>query len=127
MILSLFIFTNVIIKNTLSILSINFLIPISSISSEFRQFCGFFKIPHRSNLSKFKSTSIDNLNNLFKNLVDFTEEITDTIKFEAYVTENNLKVYQSQLKISKSHSKFFANTNPNLAFNVEKYAQVQIS
>ena len=128
-----------IIKNILSIPSIDLLITILSISSELRQFCGFLKVPHKSQFSRFKSTYLDNLNDLFNNLVNFTEEIsetispflssiliTDTTGIEAYVTENNLKFYQSQLKKSKSHAKFFAKTNPNSGFDVEKYAQGQM-
>ena len=61
---------------------------------------------------------------MFNNLVDFTEDIskaidpflssiliTDTTGIEAYVTENNLKFYQSQLKKSKTYSKYLAKTN----------------
>jgi len=76
-----------------------------------RKFCGFLKIPDKSQFSRFKLNFLDNLNDLFNNLVDVTEEIskeinpflasiliTDTTGFEAYVTENNPKFYQSQLK-----------------------------
>lgn len=128
-----------VIKNILSIPSVDLLITILSISSELRQYCGFLKIPHKSQFSRFKSHFLDNLNDLFNNLVDFTEDIsqeidpflssiliTDTTGIEAYVTENNPKFYQSQLKKSKSHAKFFAKTNPNSGFDVEKYAQSQM-
>lgn len=128
-----------IIKNILSIPSIDLLITILSISSELRQFCGFLKVPHKSQFSRFKSDFLDDFNNLFNNLVDSTEEIsksinpflssiliTDTTGIEAYVTENNLKFYQSQLKKSKTYSKFLAKTNPNSGFDVEKYAQGQM-
>lgn len=128
-----------IIKNILSIPSIDLLITILSISSELRKFCGFLKVPHKSQSSRFKSDYLDNLNHIFNDLVDFTEErsqkispflssilITDTTGIEAYVTENNPKFYQSQLKKSKSHAKFFAKTNPNSGFDVEKYAQGQM-
>lgn len=128
-----------IIKNILSIPSIDLLITILTISSELRQFCGFLKIPHKSQFSRFKSDFLDSFNDLFNNLVDFTQEIsetinpflssiliTDTTGIEAYVTENNLKFYQSQLKKSKTYSKFLAKTNPNSGFDVEKYAQGQM-
>lgn len=128
-----------IVKNILSIPSIDLLINILSISSEFRQFCGFLKVPHKSQFSRFKSDFLDDFNDLFNNLVDFTEEIseavnpflssiliTDTTGIESYVTENNLKFYQSQLKRSKTYSKHFAKTNPNSGFDVEKYAQGQM-
>ncbi|OLS02011.1 transposase [Tissierella creatinophila] len=128
-----------IVKNILSIPSVDLLITILSISSELRQFCGFLKVPHKSQFSRFKSIFLDNLNDLFNVLVDFTEDIskeispflssiliTDTTGVEAYVTENNLKFYQSQLRKSKSHAKFFSKTNPNSVFDVEKYAQGQM-
>ncbi|TFZ39131.1 transposase, partial [Soehngenia longivitae] len=115
-----------IIKNILSIPSVDLLITFLSISSELRKFCGFLKIPHKSQFSRFKSEFSDDLNDLFNNLVDFSEEIsqkinpflssiliTDTTGIESYVAENNPKFYQSQLKKSKSHAKFFASTNPN--------------
>ena len=128
-----------IIKNILSIPSIDLLITVLSISSELRQFCGFLKVPHKSQFSRFKSDFLDNFNDLFNNLVDSTEDIskainpflssiliTDTTGIEAYVTENNLKFYQSQLKKSKAYSKYLAKTNPNSGFDVEKYAQAQM-
>lgn len=128
-----------IIKNILSIPSVDLLITFLSISSELRKFCGFLKIPHKSQFSRFKSEFSDDLNDLFNNLVDFSEEIsqkinpflssiliTDTTGIESYVAENNPKFYQSQLKKSKSHAKFFASTNPNSGFDVEKYAQSQM-
>ncbi len=128
-----------IIKNIISIPSMDLLITFLSISSELRKFCGFIKIPHKSQFSRFKSEFLDNLNDLFNNLVDFSEDIsqeinpflssiliTDTTGIEAYVTENNPKFYQSELKKSKSHAKFFASTNPNSGFDIEKYAQSQM-
>ena len=100
-----------ILKNILAIPSIELLISLLHISSEMRQFCGFLKVPHKSQFSRFKDNYLENLNDLFNNLVDVTEEIskeinpflasiliTDTTGFEAYVTENNPKFYQSQLK-----------------------------
>lgn len=94
----------------------------------------FFKIPHKSQFSRFKTDFLDNFNDLFNNLVHFTEDIskeinpflssiliTDTTGVEAYVSENNPKFYQSQLKKSKAYSKHFAKTNPNSGFDVEKF------
>lgn len=104
-----------------------------------RQFCGFLKVPHKSQFSRFKDNYLENLNDLFNNLVDVTEEIskeinpflasiliTDTTGFEAYVTENNPKFYQSQLKKAKTYAKLFAKNNPDSTFDVEKYAQGQM-
>jgi len=128
-----------ILKNILAIPSIELLISLLHISSEMRQFCGFLKVPHKSQFSRFKDNYLENLNDLFNNLVDVTEEIskeinpflasiliTDTTGFEAYVTENNPKFYQSQLKKAKTYAKLFAKNNPDSTFDVEKYAQGQM-
>ena len=125
-----------ILKNILSIPSIDLLITFLSISPSIRNFCGFLRVPHKSQFSRFKSEYLDDLNDLFHNLVDKTEDIsekinpflssiliTDTTGFEAYVTENNPKFYQSELRKSKSHAKYFKKNNPNSVFDVEKYAQ----
>lgn len=128
-----------IIKNILSIPSVDLLITFLSMSSELRQFCGFLKVPHKSQFSRFKSNYLDDFNDLFHNLVDYTEDIakkinpflssiliTDTTGFEAYVAENNPKFYQSELKKSKSYAKYFKKNNPDSVFDVEKYAQGQM-
>ena len=125
-----------IIKNILSIPSVDLLITFLSISSELRKSCGFLKIPDKSQFSRFKSDFFSELNDLFHNLVDKTDVIskginpflssiliTDTTGFEAYVTENNLKFYQSILKRSKVQSKFYSKDNSNPTFDIEKYAQ----
>lgn len=52
--------------------------------------------------------------------------ITDTTGFEAYVTENNPKFYQSELKKAKAYSKKLSKNNPNSCFDAEKYAQGQM-
>ena len=44
-----------ILKNILSIPSIDLLITILSISPNIREFCGFLKVPHKSQFSRFKS------------------------------------------------------------------------
>ena len=124
------------LKNILSIPSIDLLITFLSISPRIRNFCGFLRVPHKSQFSRFKSEYLDDLNDLFHNLVDKTEDIskevnsflssiliTDTTGFEAYVTENNPKFYQSELRKSKSHAKYFKKNNPNSVFDIEKYAQ----
>ncbi|MGI6382035.1 MAG: transposase [Tissierellaceae bacterium] len=128
-----------ILKNILSIPSIDLLITFLSISPSIRNFCGFLRVPHKSQFSRFKSKYLDDLNDLFHNLVDKTDDIskkinpflssiliTDTTGFEAYVTENNPKFYQSELRKSKSYAKVFKENNPDSVFDVEKYAQGQM-
>lgn len=128
-----------IIKNILSIPSTDLLITFLSISSELRKFCGFLRVPHKSQFSRFKSNFLDDLKDLFNALVDYTEDIseeinpflssiliTDTTGFEAYVTENNPKFYQSELKKSKAYSRYIKKNNPDSGFDIEKYAQGQM-
>lgn len=125
-----------IIKNILSIPSVDLLITFLSISSELRKSCGFLRIPDKSQFSRFKSNFLSELNDLFYNLVEYTQDIskeinpflssiliTDTTGFEAYVAENNLKFYQSILKRSKAQAKFYSKDNSNTTFDIEKYAQ----
>ncbi|WP_205617990.1 transposase [Caldisalinibacter kiritimatiensis] len=107
-----------ILKSILSIPSTKLLISFLNISSEMRSFCGFNKVPHKSQFSRFKSDFLDDLRDLFHALVDITEDmakevnpflssilITDTTGFEPYVKENNPKFYQSQLRKAKSYAK----------------------
>ncbi len=128
-----------ILKNILSIPTVDILITLLHVSSEMRSFCGFLSIPHKSQFSRFKSNFLDDLIDLFNNLVDVTEEIseevnpflasiliTDTTWFEAYVTENNPKFYQSQLHKAKAYAKKLYKDNPDSTFDVEKYAQGQM-
>ena len=128
-----------IIKNILSVPSVDLLISFLSFSSELRKFCGFLKVPDKSQFSRFKSNFFDDLNDLFNNLVDHTEKIsekinpllssiliTDTTGFESYVTENNPKFYQSELRKAKAYSKRIKKDNPNSNFDIEKYAQGQM-
>lgn len=128
-----------ILKNILSIPSVDLLITLLHISSEMRNFCGFLTIPNKSQFSRFKSNFFEDLFDLFHKLVDVTEDfckeanpflasilITDTTGFEAYVSENNPKFYQSELRKAKTYSKKFAKDNPDSTFDVEKYAQSQM-
>ena len=128
-----------ILKNILAIPSIDLLISLLHISYEMRKFCGFLRIPHKSQFSRFKDNFLESLNELFNNLVNVTEEISkeinpflasilvsDTTGFEAYVAENNPKFYQSILRKSKTYAKILAKDNPNSTFDAEKYAQSQM-
>ena len=51
-----------IIKNILSVPSVDLLISFLSFSSELRKFCGFLKVPNKSQFSRFKSNFFDDLN-----------------------------------------------------------------
>jgi len=128
-----------ILKNILSIPTIDTMISLLNISCEMRKFCGFLKVPDRSQFSRFKTQYLNDLSHLFHKLVDVTEDmakkvnplfssilITDTTGFELYVTENNPKFYQSQLRKAKAYAKSFNKDNTNDTFDVEKYAQSQM-
>ncbi len=94
------------------------MISLLNISSEMRKFYGFLKVPNGSQLCRFKTQYLNELSDLFHNLVDITDVmakkinsllssvlITDTTGFRPYVTENNLKFYQSQLHKRKASTK----------------------
>tara|TARA_B110000438_G_C15766654_1_gene629931 strand:- start:135 stop:1565 length:1431 start_codon:yes stop_codon:yes gene_type:complete len=123
-----------IIKNILNISSIDLLITILSISKELREFCGFDSVPDKSRFSRFKTDFYEEINLLFHSFVDHTEPlaydtnpflasilVTDTTGFEAYVTENNPKFYQSILKKVKTYAKKLPEDKKK-TFDVEKYS-----
>ena len=113
--------------------TINTLIFIINISSDFRRFLKFSRAPHKSQFSRFKSNFYPDIYKMFHQMVDITDEfatatdeylanilISDTTGFEFFVKENNPKFYQSILKTAKTYAK----THPeNKTFDIEKYAQ----
>ena len=125
-----------ILKNILAIPYTSTLISLLRICPSLRNFCQFSKVPHKSQFSRFKNLFLDDLHDLFNELVNITEKqskqvnsflssilISDTTGFEFYVTENNPKFYQSQLRKSKAFAKSIAKKDPNSSFNIEKFAQ----
>jgi len=113
--------------------TINTLIFIINISSDFRRFLKFPRAPHKSQFSRFKSSYYSEIYKMFHHLVDLTDEIatatdeflasiliSDTTGFEFYVKENNPKFYQSMLKTAKTYAKTHSE---NITFDIEKYAQ----
>ena len=75
-------------------------------SRHLREFCGFTKVPDASKITRFKQDFLEDLQSVFDNLVDATEPICqdidenlssmllfDTSGIEAYVTENNPKIF----------------------------------
>jgi len=112
-----------VLKRLLAIPDTSLLINLLNLSPELRRFCGFSSVPDASQFSCFKSTFLNDLELLFKHLVDLTEPIchkinselaniliADTTGFEAYVKENNPKFYDSLLRKAKKLSKY----NPDL-------------
>jgi len=84
-----------------------------------RQFCGFSKAPDKTQLSRFRTTYVDDLESLFNSLVDITEPICqkidpklaamlsyDTTAVESFVTENNPKFLNTEIRKLKGYYKF---------------------
>jgi len=128
-----------ILKNILCLSSVDLLILLLNISYELRSYCGFLKVPHKSQFSRFKTHFLDDLKDLFHHLVDITDAmakdvnpflasilISDTTGFEHYVTENNPKFYQSELRKAKAYLKTIKDDNLKSTFDVEKFAQSQM-
>lgn len=118
-----------IIKSFLSIPDTSVFLNILALSHELRSLCGFTRIPHASQFSRFKMDFENDLHDFFNKLVDITEPIckqinkelasimiADTTGFEAYVKENNPKYFDTILRNSKKFSK----NNPD--FNAHLYA-----
>ncbi|MGO1581567.1 MAG: transposase [Peptoniphilaceae bacterium] len=127
------------LKDLFSLPSIRVMIVLLNNSKDLREFLGFLKIPNESQFSRFKLKFLDNLGDLFHNLVDATEDmaneinpflssilITDTTGFEPYVTENNPKFFQQKLKKAKAYAKKTNQDNSNSSFDIQKYAQGQM-
>ena len=118
-----------IVQKILSISETSLLINILKLSKELRDFCGFTRVPDDAQLCRFKKLFLNNLNNLFQNLVNITEPIlktispqladiliADTTGIEGNVKENNPEFFDSILRVSKQISK----NNPD--FNYHSYA-----
>jgi len=87
-------------------------------SREFREFCGFRKVPDASKITRFKQDFLDDLRVMFDHLVELTEPVCqaidtarasmtifDTSGIEAYVQENNPKYADSIIKRLKAWKK----------------------
>lgn len=87
-------------------------------SREFREFCGFLKVPDASKITRFKQDFVDDLQVMFDHLVELTEPVChatdaarasmtifDTSGIEAYVQENNPKYADSIIKRLKAWKK----------------------
>ncbi|ABY92607.1 MULTISPECIES: transposase [Thermoanaerobacteraceae] len=138
--------TALIIQKILSIPTVQLLAHVLKLSKELRELCGFKRVPHPSQFSRFKSIFLKDLENFFNNLVNLTEPIcqainpslsniliADTTGFEPYVRENNPKffdsLYRNIKKFSKSNPDFdahsyacskmpkFAHSNPDAKFS----------
>ncbi len=100
-----------IIQHIFSIPTDSLLLIFLKYSKVLREFCGFRKVPDASKLTRFKQEFVNDLQEFFDRLVDITEPICqeldaekasmtifDTTGIEAYVTENNPKYVNSQVR-----------------------------
>jgi hypothetical protein len=107
-----------ILQRIFSIPTDTLLITFLKFSSELRDFCGFSRVPHASQLTRFKQDFLLDLQSFFHQLVDVTEPICqkidahkammtifDTSGIEAYVTENNPKFANKIIKQLKAFKK----------------------
>ncbi|WKY49208.1 transposase [Eubacteriaceae bacterium ES3] len=107
-----------ILQRIFSIPTDTLLITFLKFSSELRDFCGFSRVPHASQLTRFKQDYLPDLQSFFHQLVDVTEPICqkidahkammtifDTSGIEAYVTENNPKFANKIIKQLKAFKK----------------------
>ena len=102
-------------------LLINFLV----LSKELRKFCGFDKVPDASKFTRFKQSFVQQIQNIFDSLVEYTEPICrkinaefadiliyDTSGVEAYVNENNPKYANTLIKRLKTYYKSNPKVDP---------------
>ena len=86
-----------------------------NLCKELRDFCGFSKVPDASLMSRFKHDFAPYIEQMFQQLVDYTEPICqavdstlalmltfDTSGIELYLTENNPKTLNALIKKLKS-------------------------
>jgi hypothetical protein len=118
---------SLIFQKVASVPTDSLLILLLNICKELRDFCGFKKVPDASKFTRFKQDFEPFLEQLFYNLVDYTEPIChsidnalasslafDTSGIEAYVTENNPKYANKIIRQLKAFHKSLGN---NAKFN----------
>ena len=132
-----------IIKAILSIADTSLFITILNLSSELRTLCGFTTVPNASQFSRFKITFEKDLETFFHSLVELTEPlcreinselsnilIVDTTGIEAYVKENNPKLFDNLLrqakKLEKTDPEFSAHSYTCSKMPKESYANSEI-
>jgi len=108
---------SLILQKIFSIPSVSLLILLLTICKEFREFCGFTKVPDAPLYTRFKQTFCPWIEQMFHNMVDYTEPICqaidaslaqmltfDTTGIELYVKENNPKTLNPKLSNSKTQN-----------------------
>lgn len=107
-----------ILQKIFSIPTDSLLILFLNLCEEFRNFCGFSKVPDAPLLTRFKQNFQQHIEAMFQQMVNFTEPICqqidlnlsntitfDTSGIELFVKENNPKTIDSLIKQLKSYYK----------------------
>ena len=107
-----------IIQRIFSIPTDQLLLIFLAYSKPLREFCGFKKVPDASKITRFKQDFLQDLRDVFDNLIDLTEPICQAIDsakadmtifdssgIEAFVTENNPKYANRIIKQLKAYAK----------------------
>ena len=114
-----------ILQKIFSIPTDSLLLLFLNLCNEFRDFCGFTKIPDASLMSRFKHDFEPYIELMFQQMVDYTEPICqlidsalasmltfDTSGIELYVTENNPKTLNALIKRLKTYYKNKPDVDP---------------
>lgn len=114
-----------ILQKIFTIPSDSLLIILLSICKELRNFCGFTKVPDASKFTRFKQDFLPHIEQMFSDMVDYTEPICmtidaalastltfDTTGIELYVKENNPKTLNSLIKRLKAFYKNKPDVDP---------------
>lgn len=109
---------SLILQKILSIPTDSLLILLLHLCKELREFCGFTKVPDASKFTRFKQDFEPHLEQMFSDMVDFTEPLCraidknlastitfDTTGIELFVKENNPKTLNSLIKKLKAYYK----------------------
>ena len=117
--------SSLILQKVFSIPSTTLLIFFLTICKEFRELCGFTKVPDAPMFTRFKQNFLPWIEQMFHKMVDYTEPICqaidaslaqmltfDTSGIELYVKENNPKVLNSLIRKLKNYYKDKPDVDP---------------
>ena len=119
--------SSLVLQKIFSIPTDSLLLLILRLCRELRDFCGFSKVPDAPLMTRFKQDFEPFIEQMFQQLVDFTEPICqmidsslaqmltfDTSGIELYVTENNPKTLNSLIRRLKAYYKDNPDVDPYL-------------
>ena len=118
--------SSLILQKIIKIPTDSLLIVLLIICREFREFCGFTKVPDAPLFTRFKQDFLPYIEEIFQKMVDYTEPICqaidpvlsnmlafDTTGIELFVKENNPKTLNSLIKKLKSYYKNIPDVDPH--------------